>query len=375
MKSKHDIIVSTGAIVLIGAFISFLLLIRIEHVWQALLIGYFYSIILVGSLSFIRKYVVRKLTVLPIVQQWFFRSIIYTITISFAYLLGLLFQTLVLTPLDQLQQVVLNKIWQTLVELVSSPFNLEFSRIFPELQQPIIIVFFAVLVFIGVISLLGSYVEIKWRENRNKQLRDRAELHTLKSQIEPHFLFNTLNTITSLIKQDPNKAEEMIIQLSEILQYRSIYAKKDCVPLKDEISFTKKYVKLLEARFEKTLNVSWHENFQESDFKVPVLIFQPLIENCVRHAWQDKNKMLELNITINLHKGSAQILVADNGKGIPAQMLNKLPISNHALANIAERLQVMFRKNNLLSIDSIPGEGTTVTINIPESCYDQSDNS
>jgi LytS/YehU family sensor histidine kinase len=280
-----------------------------------------------------------------------------------------------LTPLDQLRQVALNKLWQTLVELISSPFNVEFSRIFPGLQQPIIIVFFAIFVFIGVISLLGSYVEIKWRENRNRQIRDRAELHTLKSQIEPHFLFNTLNTITSLIKKNPEKAEEMIIQLSEILQYRSINTKKDCVRLNEEISFTKQYVRLLEARFEKTLKVTWHENFQQSDFKVPVLIFQPLIENCVRHAWQDKNKPLQLNITIHLHDERAHIIVADNGKGIPAQMLTKLPLSNHALANIEERLQVMFRKNNLLHIESVPGEGTTVTIKIPNSCYDQSTHS
>lgn len=375
MKIKQNILMSAGAVALIGAFISFLLLIKINIFWQALTIGYFYALVLVISLNIVRIFVIRKLTVFSIAQQWLFRSFIYTITISFAYLLGLLFQTMILTPYYQLQQAVLNKIWQTLVELVSYPFNLEFSRLFPELQQPIMIIFFAVLIFIGIISLLGSYVELKWRDNRNKQLRDRAELHTLKSQIEPHFLFNSLNTITSMIKEDPDKSEELIIQLSEILQYRSIHAKGNCVRLSEEISFTKKYISLLTARFEKSLKISWYENIRQTDFKVPVLILQPLIENCIRHAWNDKDNTLKIDISIQQQDSTLQMTVTDNGRGIIPQVLEKIPVPDHALANIYERLHVMYKKYDLLKVESTYGQGTKVTIKIPESCHDQSNHS
>ena len=375
MRNKQEILISSGAFILTGAFISFLLLIRIDHIGQAILIGFFYSVVLVGALTFVRNFVIRKLTVFPIAQQWFFRSIIYTITISFSYLIGVLFQAIVLTPPDQIRQVIVDRVWQTFVELVSSPFDLEFSRIFPDLQQPVFIVFFAVLIFIACISLIGSFVEVKWRENRSRQMRANAELHTLKSQIEPHFLFNTLNTITSLIKQDPDKAEDMIIQLSEILQFRSLHAKNECIGLGDEISFTKKYVRLLEARFEDSFRVKWHEEFHDPDFKVPVLILQPLIENCVRHAWQDKNKMLEIDLILRKNEGNVELNVVDNGIGISENLLKKLPVKNHALANISERLQVMYGKNNLLTLKSISGESTTVTIHLPENCHDQNNTS
>ncbi len=370
MKIRQNMLISSGAVIVIGAFISFLLLIKIQVFWQAVLIGFFYSLILVFSIQIVRKYVVLKLTVLPIAQQWLFRSLTYTITISFAYLIGLLFQTLLVTPNLQMQQILLNKLWNTVVEFISYPFNLEFSRFFPELQQPVIIIFFAILVFIGIVSLLGSYVELRWRENRSRQLRDRAELHNLKSQIEPHFLFNTLNTITSLIKDDPEKAEELIIQLSDILQYRSVNAKKDCVRLVDEIDFTKKFVNILTTRFDETLTVSWFENFDDKNFKVPGLILQPVIENCIRHAWNDKNKSLSITVSVIQVGSGIRMTVMDNGRGILPQILKKIPIPDHALANIQERLQVMYKKSNLLTVESEYGQGATVTLTIPENCYD-----
>jgi len=370
MKFKTNTLISAGAVILTGAFISFLLLIKIEAIAQALLIGYFYAIVLVLSLNVVIKYVTRKLLVFSITQQWVIRSFIYLITISFAYLVGLLFQTLMLTPVDNLQQVIRDKIWQTLVELISYPFSLEFSRIFPGLQQPLIITFFAVLIFIGIISLLGSYVEIKWRDSRSKQLRDRAELIALKSQIEPHFLFNSLNTIASLISENPNKAEQLLIQLSEILHYMSFYAKKECVELEKEISFTRKYTSLLLARFDKLLEINWDEELSSNNFNVPVLLFQPVIENCVQHGWGDRQKKLHINISIKMDNNSLIATIVDDGKGIPSRILDKIPVPDHALANISDRLHLMYKQNDLINISSKTSNGTEVTITIPESCND-----
>jgi len=369
MKLKVNLYVSAGAVLVIGAFVSLLLLIRIDSWLESLLIGYFYALVLVASLHLVMRYVISKITIFSTVQQWLIRSLVYVITISFAYLLGLMFQTFVLTPFEQIQEIVLNRFWATFVQLVSLPFDLALSQLLPESQQPIILTFFTILIFIGIISLLGSYVELKWRENKQKLLRDRAELLALKSQIEPHFLFNSLNTIASLIASDPQKSEQLLIQLSEFLQYMSYNARKVCVPLGDEISFSKKYCNLLLARFDNLLEISWNENFRQNNFLVPVLIIQPLIENCVRHGWGDRTRALKIKITIDDFDNYLLICVSDNGQGIPARILEKLPGSNHALANIAERLQLMYKKPNLLVLESEVNLGTAAKITIPENCH------
>ncbi len=370
MKLKQNILLAAGAVLLIGAFISFLLFVKTEDFWLALVIGYCYALFLAISVALVRKYVLHKLIVLPIAGQWVLRSVIYTVTISFAYLLGLLVHTLLVTPYDQLKQMVQDRFWQALVAFISDPLHPDFSRFLSDQQQPILIIFFAVLVFIGVISLVGSYVELKWRTSRDRQLRDRAELNTLKSQIEPHFLYNSLNTVISLIKVDPDKAEELIIQLSEILQYRSIYAKRSCVALHDEITFTKKYANLVQARFDSSMQITWDVAVKDPDYPVPVLILQPVIENCIQHAWHDKKKMLEIQISIKQDTSALQMTVTDNGRGIILNRLNSLPIPDHALANIHERLHVMYHKTDLLQLVSTPGHGTMVGITIPDKCYD-----
>ena len=369
MKINKDFYISIGAILLIGAFISLLMFIRIDSWMTAVLIGYFYSIILVVSLQLVRRSVIRKLSVFSTAQQWLIRSLVYLVAISFAYLLGLIFQTLILTPFSQIQDAILDRFWSTFVNLVTLPFNLEFTKLLPEFEQPLMVTFFTVLIFISIVSLLGSFVEMRWRENKQRQLRDRAELLALKSQIEPHFLFNSLNTIASLIPVDAGKSEKLIIQLSEILQYMSLNAKKECIALEDEISFSKKYCNLMLARFDRLLEINWEEDLKNNRYQVPVLIIQPHIENCVRHGWGDQQKSLMIKISLREAGKDLIIQVSDNGKGIPDRILNRLPNPDHALANIADRLNLMYKKQNLLSLEAEENKGTTVSITIPEDCH------
>ena len=201
-------------------------------------------------------------------------------------------------------------------------------------------------------------------------MRERAELLALKSQIEPHFLFNSLNTIASLIGRDAQKSEQLLLQLSEIMQYMSLNARKTCIGIQEEISFSKKYCTLLVARFEGLLEIQWDEKITRNDVQVPVLIIQPLIENSVRHGWTEREKT-RFQIDIDIHDDGDQIriVVSDNGRGIPARILQKLPVPDHALANIAERLELIYKKNGLLKVHSIQNEGTSTYITIPENCH------
>jgi sensor histidine kinase YesM len=370
MRSKTNLFFSAGAVLILGAFVSLLLQIRISNWFHSILIGYFYALSLVTALLLTNHFVLGKIRILSSVQQWLIRSLVYVIAISFSYLTGLIFQTLILVPFERIREAILSRFWTGFVQLVSIPFDAALQQILPDMQQPLVLTFFTILFFIGMISLVISYVEMKWRTNQQELLRERAELLALKSQIEPHFLFNSLNTIASLIGRDAQKSEQLLLQLSEIMQYMSLNARKTCIGIQEEISFSKKYCTLLVARFEGLLEIQWDEKITRNDVQVPVLIIQPLIENSVRHGWTDREKT-RFQIDIDIHDDGDQIRigVSDNGRGIPARILQKLPVPDHALANIAERLELIYKKNGLLKVHSIQNEGTSTYITIPENCH------
>jgi len=187
----------------------------------------------------------------------------------------------------------------------------------------------------------------------------------LKAQIEPHFLFNSLNTIASEIKNAPEKAEQLIIKLSDILRYLFDNSSLEMIRIGEEISFLKKYADLIQARFDKKIQINWHNSLQNGNTEIPVLLLQPLIENALRHGWKENNDPLTINISIEENNQGIIFIVKDNGQGIEAGRLQKLPIPGHALANIKERLHLNFEKENLLEIESKYGHGTTVSILLP----------
>jgi sensor histidine kinase YesM len=164
----------------------------------------------------------------------------------------------------------------------------------------------------------------------------------------------------------------LIVQLSEILQFLSYHAKNDCIPIREEIIFTKKYIALLEARFGEKLKIEWRENLRDDSFNMPVLILQPIIENCIRHAWSEDKDQLSMHISLIQNQQSIQVTVEDDGRGIHPQRLNKIPIAGHALANISDRLSMCYHNQNLLTVSSVLNKGTKVNIEIPENCLDDS---
>jgi len=354
------------SIVIIGGFLSFLFLTITDSTKDALLIGYFYALIIVLILSIVQKTVIKKLDVFNPVQQWTLRSFIYTISISTAYLVGLLFQSIILEPKVSITAFIGEKFWTGFVSFISSPLDLEITTsLFKEEYRIALILFFAVIILIGLVSLIGSYVEIRWQHNKQQHAVNKAELTALKAQIEPHFLFNSLNTIASEIKNAPEKAEQLIIKLSDILRYLFDNSSLAMIRIGEEISFLKKYADLIQARFDKKIQINWHNSLQNGNTKIPVLLLQPLIENALRHGWKENNDPLTINISIEENNQGIIFIVKDNGQGIEAGRLQKLPIPGHALANIQERLHLKFEKENLLEIESKYGQGTTVSILLP----------
>jgi LytS/YehU family sensor histidine kinase len=207
---------------------------------------------------------------------------------------------------------------------------------------------------------------MRWQQNRQQQAIDKAELTALKAQIEPHFLFNSLNTIASEIKNDPDNAEQLILKLSDILRYLFDNASKETISLEEEISLGKKYTDLIKARFGDKVEIRWYNSLKYRLVEVPVLLLQPLVENSIRHGRGEQTDVLKITIDISEDEQGILCKVSDNGQGIDAQQLQKLPLAGHALANIDDRLQLIYRVPGLLKIHSEYGQGTTVSIFLPE---------
>lgn len=366
MKKIYKIFLLIFSVLVSGAFLSFVFLAKTESLPKAVTIGYFYAVAIFLVFIIVHKVVAAKLTVFPYAQQLILRSLIYATAVSSAYLLGFVFQTFILLPSDSISDAFIDSIWKGFVYIVTSSVggNTQGFLLSPELRA-VSIPFFAMIFLIGLASLVGSFVEIRWQENRQKQALQKAELTALRSQIEPHFLFNSLNTIASLIRKDPETSEKLVIQLSNILRYFFQGAAQDLIELQRELQFTREYLDLLHARFGDLLQMNWQENVNGMMHKVPVLFMQPIIENSIRHGWVDKEKPLQLDVIVSESEESLLIKISDNGKGIHGDILEKLPISGHALANISERLQIQFKKDNLLKIHSVKEEGTTVEVILP----------
>jgi sensor histidine kinase YesM len=122
----------------------------------------------------------------------------------------------------------------------------------------------------------------------------------------------------------------------------------------------------MKARFEENLVVNWNIAIENGSTKFPVLLLQPILENTMRHGWRNDGSPLIVSVTIYEDKQRICISIKDNGQGISQQRQKVLPVKGHALANIAERLKLTYKRSDLLSIQSIPNEGTEINIEIPK---------
>ncbi len=189
MSKYYRLFLRIGAVILGGAFVSFVLLSKTESVPKALSIGYFYVLAVALLFAVVHKLVAAKLSPFSATQQVILRSLLYTIAISFAYLAGFVFQTVVLLPFDTVQEAVIDNLWKGFVYLVSSPFGAEASsNIISAELRTLSIPFFAMILLIGLVSIVGSFVEIRWRENKQKQAVEQAELNALRAEKERKLL-------------------------------------------------------------------------------------------------------------------------------------------------------------------------------------------
>ena len=226
-------------------------------------------------------------------------------------------------------------------------------------------------IYISTLSCLGIPLKI-WNNIRLEQkLRDRevlvvqARLKALSSQINPHFLFNTLNSVASAIRTDPEVARGLIRKLSSILR-KLTQEQENFIALREELEFIDSYLDIESVRFGSGKLIVQKEVEREAlETFVPSMIVQPLVENAVKHGI---SKRLEGGrIIIRAHSDNDQTIIEieDNGTGLPQESQEE-PGLGIGLTNVNERLQVIYGEKCQLRLTRIPGRGTLARLEIPQ---------
>lgn len=226
-------------------------------------------------------------------------------------------------------------------------------------------------IFISSIFAVTLPLKI-WNNFRNEkkleaqQLRlNEARLAALTRQINPHFLFNTLNTVASLIRTNPSEARRMVFKLSSIL--RTLLRKtENFSPLGEELTFIDNYMAIELVRFGDKLRFVKEIDPATLELLVPSMLLQPLIENSIRHGLSSKVDGGTVRLESRIEDGRLHLLVEDDGVGIPETRLARIFDQGIGINNVNERLKVLFGNTYRMWIDSRPGEGTRTGIEIPE---------
>ena len=221
---------------------------------------------------------------------------------------------------------------------------------------------------IGISYALDYYRKYREREVVTTRLEAQlaqAQLDALRMQLHPHFLFNTLNNIVGLVRDNKNHAAvNMLVGLSDLLRHTLEYSNRQEVELSEELNFIKLYLSIQEMRFSDRLRIEFNIDPATTKAMVPNLILQPLTENALRHGFSRFADSGVVGITSTAENGFLRLTVYDNGAGLPANwQLNGS--SGIGLANTSARLQQLYDDNHQFDIRNRDGGGVEVVIVMP----------
>jgi len=258
---------------------------------------------------------------------------------------------------------------------VSTGFHLEFQR-FRTVSKWVSFLHIAVLktqftvpIYLCIVCVcwvIGHFQESGERERRTLELESRltqANLQTLKMQLQPHFLFNTLNSISSLVHENPDAADGMIGSLSEFLRSTLEVSGSNEVPLRKELDFVDRYLEIQETRFGDRLRVCREIDPTATDALVPPLILQPLVENAIRHGVESRETGGTVILFAWREGAVLHLEICDDGEGLGGQMLRAG--NGIGLSNTKARLQELYGDQHRFVIAARDPTGVRVKIEIP----------
>ncbi|MGH7526405.1 MAG: sensor histidine kinase [Gemmatimonadales bacterium] len=226
--------------------------------------------------------------------------------------------------------------------------------------------FLAYLVIV-TLSQAGRYL-LMYRERQleTAELEARlakAQLQVLKMQLQPHFLFNTLNTVAELVHTDPDAADQMITRLGRLLRLALDHSGHQLVPLRQELEFLRAYLEIERARFQDRLQVVWEIAPDTLDAAVPTLLWQPVLENAIRHGVSPLAGRGRILVGATRDGGELILQICDNGRGLPTD--GSALREGVGVRNVRERLEQLYGDQARFLLKSAPGGGTLALLCLP----------
>lgn len=222
-------------------------------------------------------------------------------------------------------------------------------------------------------TMIGSIRHLLARHQELAKENMLATVQILESQFNPHFLFNTLESIRYMIKFGPGEAEKMLVSLSRMLRY-SIQNGKDVVTVKEEMDFISRYLQVMLYRYGDRLKYSIDLEEGSRGASIPRMILQPIVENSIKYGFGEDRDCLEIRISTRIQEGVLSVIISDDGVGIRPKLLEELRANldqgqnqtDHiGIYNVHKRIRLVYGSRYGVDIDSIMEKGTVVTLRVP----------
>jgi len=240
------------------------------------------------------------------------------------------------------------------------------ALILQAISLPVDLLVYGFLLLIGSsLAVFNRASSLELRESRLEADLARAQLDALRLEIEPHFLFNTLNSISALIRsRASDRALAMLLELSELLRTAVEGRRQHTTTLAEETAFVKRYIELQRARFSDRLDVRYSISPESEQCAVPAFLLQPVVENAFRHGLSRRTGSCRLELAASIDGDQLHLMVRDDGAGLPANF----NITEHAgtgLGNARLRLQRLYDGAARLDLEAADDGGTIAHITLP----------
>jgi signal transduction histidine kinase len=254
-------------------------------------------------------------------------------------------------------------IWDSYTHAFRSPWHVLQSMFLANVVDDVTGTYIPIVLIAHAMSYYRRFRERELRATQLEGQLAKAHLQTLKSQLQPHFLFNTMHSISALMLTDVNAADRMMSRLSDLLRMSLESAGTQITTLNRELEFVNCYLDIEKVRFEERLHAIFDVAPETLDAQVPHLLLQPLVDNAVKHGISKVPGGGEIRITVTTQNGELQLKIEDNGPGFKG--LSTVPMNGLGLRITRERLESLYGQNHSFEVVSPPNGGVTICVSIP----------
>lgn len=254
-------------------------------------------------------------------------------------------------------------IWNSYTHTLGVQWSVFPEQFLTSLFNDIAETFIPIVIVAHAVSYNRTIRERELRAARLEGQLAKARLQTLKNQLQPHFLFNTMHSISSLMLTDVRAADQMMARLGDLLRMSLESAETQITTLRREVEFSSCYLEIEKVRFAEKLRVTFDISAETLDASVPHLLLQPLVDNAVKHGISKLPEGGEIQIAAKSQGDQLQIEISDNGPG--SSQKGTVPSFGLGLRITRERLESLYGRDQRLELLSLPGGGTMVRVRIP----------